>query len=142
MKKVLVFGTFDLLHPGHNNFFEQARSYGDFLIVVVSTDKNATKAKGVKPRFSEEERLLTVIKQTQVDKAILGSGSMDYLTTIRNENPQTIALGYDQNFDMERLKAELAKAGLKNITVVRLKPFFPEKYKSSILKSKFDSKLD
>ena len=36
MKKVIVFGSFDYIHPGHLNFFEQAKSYGDYLIVVAT----------------------------------------------------------------------------------------------------------
>ena len=34
MAKVMVFGTFDGVHPGHENFFEQAKQHGDYLIAV------------------------------------------------------------------------------------------------------------
>lgn len=134
MKKILVFGTFDLLHPGHNHFFSQAKSLGDYLVVVVATDNNAKRAKGHSPQFSQKDRLAKVAAQTEVDQALLGSPTMDYLTTIKEINPQTIALGYDQSFPEEKLKKELADFGLKNIQVIRLKAYQPHKYKSSILK--------
>ena len=43
MKSVLVFGAFDGLHPGHLDFFLQAKKFGDHLIVSVGTDKNVEK---------------------------------------------------------------------------------------------------
>ena len=39
----MVFGAFDCLHPGHLDFFKQAKKYGDYLIVSVGTDKNVKK---------------------------------------------------------------------------------------------------
>ena len=38
MKKVMVFGTFDILHEGHINMFEQAKQYGDFLETLFVRD--------------------------------------------------------------------------------------------------------
>ena len=35
MKRVICFGTFDHLHPGHLNYFQQAKELGDYLIVVI-----------------------------------------------------------------------------------------------------------
>lgn len=133
MKKVMLFGTFDYLHPGHLNLFTQAKKLGDYLIVVVATDQNAQKAKGEKPHFNQWDRLTTVSKAPGVDKAIIGSSNMDYLTTIKNEDPQVIALGYDQQFSATHLQKQLHTEGL-NIKVVRLKPFRPDKFKSSLLK--------
>ena len=39
MKKVITDGTFDLLHYGHINLLKRAKSYGDYLIVALSTDE-------------------------------------------------------------------------------------------------------
>ena len=39
MKKVITYGTFDLLHYGHINLLRRAKQYGDYLIVALSTDE-------------------------------------------------------------------------------------------------------
>ena len=133
MKKVIVFGTFDYLHPGHSHFFSQAKKLGDYLIVVVATDQNVLKAKGSLPKLTQDKRLEAVLKLSEVDKAILGSETMDYITTLKEERPEFLALGYDQKFSLETLRLELKKNGLGSIRLVRLKPHHPHKYKSSLL---------
>ncbi len=133
MKKVIVFGTFDRLHPGHVNFFSQAKNLGDYLIVVVATDQNVLKAKGSLPKLTQEERLAGVERDPLVDKALLGSETMDYITTLKVEAPEILALGYDQKFDESTLRQKLDTTGLEDIKIVRLKPHEPHKYKSSLL---------
>ena len=39
MKRVITYGTFDLLHYGHINLFKRAKALGDYLIVAISTDE-------------------------------------------------------------------------------------------------------
>ncbi len=48
MKRVITYGTFDLLHYGHINLLKRAKALGDYLIVVVSTDEFNWKEKGKK----------------------------------------------------------------------------------------------
>ncbi|KKR77928.1 MAG: FAD synthase [Candidatus Curtissbacteria bacterium GW2011_GWA1_40_9] len=57
MKVVMVFGAFDGVHPGHVDFFRQAKEFGGLLVVSVGLDRNVEKIKGEKPLFSESERL-------------------------------------------------------------------------------------
>ena len=46
MKKVITYGTYDLLHMGHINLLKRAKALGDYLLVVLSTDEfNALKHK-------------------------------------------------------------------------------------------------
>ncbi len=139
--KVMVFGVFDLLHPGHVDFFKQAKSLGDFLIVSVARDVNVIKIKEQRPIHNEKERVTNIGMVPYVDKIVLG-GLRDPWPHIVKERPDVIALGYDQKNYIEReeasikkqvsnLEEELQKHGLKKTKVVRLKPHWPEVYKSS-----------
>lgn len=55
MKKVLTYGTFDLLHYGHINILQRAKAMGDYLVVGLSTDE-FNLLKGKKCYFSFDER--------------------------------------------------------------------------------------
>ena len=129
--RVLCTGTFDILHPGHLNYFEQAKKHGDYLIVVVARDSSAIK-EGKKLKFSENERLARVAEQKIVDKAILGNEG-DKLKIVEQEKPDVICLGYDQTISENRLKEMLAARRLKP-KIVRAAAYQPEKYKSKLLK--------
>ena len=59
--KIMVYGTFDVLHLGHVDFLRQAKALGDFLVVSVARDVNAKKFKGYAPVFGEKERLQNAI---------------------------------------------------------------------------------
>ena len=136
----MVFGTFDMIHPGHENFFEQAKALREvegrvskpYLIVSVARDSAATRARGFAPRRNESERLAALAAHPLVDRAVLGD-EIGYIEHIKNENPGIIALGYDQSgVYVDTLEADLAAAGLSP-KIVRLKPFRPELYKTSKL---------
>jgi FAD synthetase len=130
----MVFGTFDVLHKGHLNFFKQARklSANPYLIVSVARDVNAKKIKGHYPKFPENERLSAVKKNPLVDKAVLG-GLKTYLPHIISLRPNIIALGFDQKAYVKNLKKELLAKGLE-VKIFRLKPYKRHIYKSSIIK--------
>lgn len=131
--KIMMFGTFDILHKGHLNFFKQARklSKNSFIVVSVARDVNVQKIKGRKPKNSEQARLKSVLAIKAVNKAVLG-GVNNYLRHIVKERPDIIALGYDQKAYTQNLKNQLTKLGL-NVKIVRLKAFKPKIYKSSKL---------
>src|SRR3989344_4903091 len=59
MKKIMIFGTFDMIHPGHEDLFRQARELAEepYLIVSIARDSATTRHKGTPPRRSELERL-------------------------------------------------------------------------------------
>ena len=134
MKKVMVFGSFDLLHPGHINLFQQAKKFGDHLIVVVALDKIIKKVKGKKPMLGEQERLKEVKQLRLVDEVILGHPTDRYANIVKVK-PDYICLGYDQYHFTQKLDDKLLELGL-DTQVVRLKPYKEDKYKSSKLKKK------
>lgn len=130
----MVFGTFDIVHRGHENFFEQARDLAKepYLIVSVARDGVVTRLKGKAPRNSEKERLAEVARNPLVDRAVLGE-EYGYIAHIAAESPDILALGYDQEGKyVENLESTLREAGLSP-KIVRLKPFHPELYKTSKL---------
>ena len=61
-KTVMVFGTFDLLHKGHLNFFKQASEFGNNLIVVVARGETVNKVKGKFPDNDENKRVEEIRK--------------------------------------------------------------------------------
>ena len=129
--KVMVFGTFDILHPGHLNFFKQAREFGNFLIAVIARDKTVLKIKGRLPKNNEKKRLKNLKNNNLIDKAVLG-GLKDKYEIIKKFRPDVICLGYDQKTFTEGLKNKIKDFGLK-IKIVILKSYKPEIYKSSKL---------
>ena len=136
MKKVLVFGTFDILHEGHKFLFKKAKALGDRLIVIVACDETVRKVKGKMPVNDEKKRLGQVRKIPEVDEAFLGRKGKDEdkYFVIKDYAPDVICLGYDQAFLTEGIKSKIKEFGLK-AEVVRLPAFMPEKYKSSLLRS-------
>ncbi len=123
----MAFGTFDYLHPGHISYLKQARKLGDKLIVVVAKDINVTRIKGKAPRQNENIRLDRIKELDIVDKALLGN-EKDRLRVVEENQPNIIALGYDQQADEKELEKQFKGK------IIRLKPYKPEKYKSSKIK--------
>lgn len=69
MKKVITYGTFDLLHAGHINILRRAKEMGDYLIVAVSTDEfNRIKKKKAYHTFENRKMILEAIRY--VDEVI------------------------------------------------------------------------
>ena len=133
MKKVIAFGSFDVLHKGHEHYLKEAKSYGTYLLVVVARDKNIIKFKGKKPKYDENYRLKQVKNLDFVDKAILGDED-DILRVIEEQRPDIICLGYDQKTTDElSLKKTLERINLR-ADIIRAKPFEEHVYKSSRLK--------
>ncbi|MFH0820620.1 MAG: adenylyltransferase/cytidyltransferase family protein [Candidatus Peregrinibacteria bacterium] len=126
--KVMGFGTFDELHPGHVAFLRQLLALGDELWVVVARDQNVKKLKGHSPRQTETERQAAVLKTGLTDHVILGD-LHDVYQCLLDHQPDVIGLGYDQAADPEEIQKRLP-----NARFVRLKSFKPEIYKSSLIK--------
>jgi len=133
LNRVMCFGTFDLLHPGHLNYLEQAKKQGDYLIVVIARDETKIK-QNKKTLFSENNRLIIIKSLKVVDEAVLGNVD-DHFKVILEKKPQVICLGYDHQISEKELEKKLEERGLI-VKVKRMKPFKVEKFKSSIIKRK------
>ncbi|GAA1995166.1 glycerol-3-phosphate cytidylyltransferase [Isoptericola halotolerans] len=67
MKRVITYGTYDLLHYGHIELLRRARALGDYLIVALSTDEfNAGKGKKSYFSFEERRRMLEAIRHVDL----------------------------------------------------------------------------
>lgn len=129
----MCFGTFDILHLGHIHYLEQAKKYGDYLIVVIARDKTKEKQKK-KTIFNEQERRDLVEQLRVVDEAVLGYPD-NHLKVILEKRPDVLCLGYDHSIKEKELKQKLQVLGL-NTVVVRAKPLRPQKYKGGKVKQK------
>lgn len=70
MKRVITYGTFDLLHYGHINLLRRAKQQGDYLIVALSTDEFNWDSKGKKCFFDYEKRKTLLEAVRYVDLVI------------------------------------------------------------------------
>ena len=134
---VMVFGTFDTLHKGHESFFKQAKNLGDYLIVVVARDTHVKRAKRSAPVNNERMRARNVRKSKLPDKVILGSKIHNFYRTIRTYKPKIIALGYDQKPAINELKRQLRRHRLSKIKIIRLRAHRPKVYKTSLILNKY-----
>ncbi|MFZ5722409.1 MAG: adenylyltransferase/cytidyltransferase family protein [Pseudomonadota bacterium] len=85
-KRVITFGTFDVLHIGHLRILERARALGDHLIVGVSTDALNVDKKGRAPVFPQDERLRLVAALRCVDEVFFEESlerKREYILTSR-----------------------------------------------------------
>ena len=136
MKKVMIFGTFDILHIGHVKFIQEAANLGEKLVVVISRDQTVEEVKDKRTFHKEEERREVLQAISEVDKAILGNIEDKY-KVIREEKPDIIALGYDQNHFVDKLDGKLNKFGL-DTEITRLEKYEQGQHKSSKIREMYN----
>jgi len=130
MKKVITYGTFDLLHYGHVNLLRRAKELGDYLIVCLSTDEFNQKQKNKKCYFSYEKRkqLLEAIRyvdlvipeesweqkrsdvhEFKIDTFVIGddwAGKFDFL---KEEGCEVVYLSRTPEISTTQIKSDLNK---------------------------------
>ncbi len=103
MKRVITYGTFDLLHRGHINLLKRAKALGDYLIVGVSTDEfNALKGK--KAYYSYEDRKYILEAIRYVDKAIPEKNWDQKIADVKKYHIDTFVIGDDWRGKFDFLK--------------------------------------
>lgn len=137
-KKVMIFGTFDYFHAGHEDVLKQAKALGQTLIVVVARDATVKRVKGKNPDHSEKDRLKVLKDHPLVTKAVLGNTGNKH-KVILDHKPDIIALGYDQFVFTHMLKKLIIEHKL-HTEIVRLTPYNPEVFKSSKIKASLEAK--
>ncbi|MBQ9321474.1 MAG: glycerol-3-phosphate cytidylyltransferase [Eubacterium sp.] len=130
MKRVITYGTYDLLHYGHINLLQRAKALGDYLIVALSTDEFNWNSKQKKCYFTYEERKKMLealravdlvipeenweqkrsdVKLYQVDTFVMGDdwkGKFDFL---EEEGVEVIYLPRTPEISTTQIKSDLSK---------------------------------
>jgi rfaE bifunctional protein nucleotidyltransferase chain/domain len=117
---VLVGGCFDILHIGHVRFLSEARGMGDYLIVLLESDKKVKELKGKnRPVFIQSERAEMLSALRSVDLIVLlpmMEDDRDYSKLVKKIKPDVIAVTEnDPRIKKKRQQAEEAGGKLKII---------------------------
>ena len=104
MKRVITYGTFDLLHYGHINILRRAKALGDYLVVVVSTDEFNWNMKGKKCYFSYEERKAMLEAIRYVDLVVPEENWEQKITDVQKYEIDTFVMGDDWEGKFDFLK--------------------------------------
>ncbi|KAB2459192.1 glycerol-3-phosphate cytidylyltransferase [Bacillus sp. CH126_4D] len=103
MKKVITYGTFDLLHWGHINLLKRAKSLGDHLTVAVSSDEfNAMKNKKAYHSFEHRKMIIEAIRY--VDEVIPECSWDQKKKDVVNKDIDIFVMGDDWNGEFDYLK--------------------------------------
>lgn len=106
MKRVITYGSFDLLHYGHINLLKRAKELGDYLIVCLSTDEFNEKEKHKKTYFSYDKRKMLLEAIRYVDLVIPEESWEQKVTDIHEYHIDVFVLGDDWKGKFDYLKNE------------------------------------
>lgn len=105
MKRILTYGTFDLLHFGHIEILRRAKALGDYLVVAVSTDEfNAIKNKKAYHDYETRKKMLEAVRY--VDLVIPEKDWGQKRDDVKKYEIDTVVMGSDWegNENFEKLK--------------------------------------
>ena len=106
MKRVITYGTFDLLHYGHINLLERAKALGDYLIVALSTDEINWNQKNKKCYFTYNERKKMLEALRAVDLVIPEENWEQKKTDVHLYQADIFVMGDDWKGKFDFLKDE------------------------------------
>ena len=96
MKTIFVNGCFDVLHPGHIQLFQYAKSLGDYLIVAIDSDEKVSQMKGKdRPIFCQEDRVKTLEAIRYIDVVHIFNSKEELEDLIKTINPDIMIVGSD-----------------------------------------------
>lgn len=131
MKRVITYGTFDLLHYGHINLLRRAKALGDYLIVALSTDEFNWNSKHKKTYFTYEQRKQLLESIRYVDLVIPENDWKQKRSDMHEYHIDTFVMGDDWKGKFDFLKDE-------GVEVVYL-PRTPEVSSSKIKHDLYDA---
>ena len=96
MKRIVVNGTFDILHQGHIRMLNTARSLGDYLLVCIDTDRRVKELKGeTRPIFDQDHRRAMLSNLKAVDQVELFDSNDELETILKLYEPAIMVKGSD-----------------------------------------------
>ena len=104
MKKVITYGTFDMLHYGHINLLRRAKELGDYLVVVLSTDEFNWNMKQKKCYFTYEERKMVLEAIKYVDEVLPENNWEQKIDDVKNNDIDVFVMGNDWEGKFDFLK--------------------------------------
>ena len=131
MKEILVFGTFDVLHPGHLKFLKAAALYGS-VTVALTTDAGCRQYKGANPCNTYVKRAKRLEMLKSIAHVIPADTTPGKFSVLAKHKYGAVVLGYDQA-DLERaLKKWISQSKLR-LKINFAGAYRPDLYKSSKL---------
>jgi cytidyltransferase-like protein len=120
MIKVFVSGCFDILHGGHIEFFNQAKSYGDYLIVCIASDRVLDAYKERKSSLNVQHKINLIKSLRMVDKVVIGDSidnvGLNFIDEFLKEKPNYLIVTEDDKYSSDKI--ELCNSiGCKYISV-------------------------
>lgn len=106
MKRVITYGTFDLLHYGHINLLKRAKSLGEYLVVVLSTDEFNWEQKQKKCYFTYEQRKALLESIRYVDLVVPEKNWQQKVSDVHEYHIDTFVMGNDWEGKFDYLKNE------------------------------------
>ena len=106
----MVNGTFDVLHPGHIALLNTARSYGDFLIVAIDTDRRVKELKGDKrPINCQQDRSIMLSNLKAVDIVEFFDSTEELIEIMEMYKPEVYVKGSDWKHDKKSTAEQYCK---------------------------------
>lgn len=103
LRKIITYGTFDLLHWGHINLLKRAKALGDYLIVAVSSDE-FNKLKSKKSYHSYENRKMILEAVRYVDEVIPEQDWEQKVKDVKKHDIDVFVMGDDWEGEFDFLK--------------------------------------
>ena len=131
MKTVMVNGTFDVLHPGHIALLNTARSYGDWLVVAIDTDRRVKELKGEqRPINCQTDRKVMLSNLKAVDIVEFFDNTEELVKLMQLYKPDVYVKGSDWKHDAQSTAHQYCK---KVIYYDRIEPYSTTKTIQSII---------
>jgi cytidyltransferase-like protein len=105
MKKIFVSGTYDILHAGHIQFFKEAKSLGDYLIVSFCSETNLMLYKNRHASIPDDNKKILLESIRYIDKVVQGNddgGVWDFIQSFLEEKPDVLVVTTDDKYSEEK----------------------------------------